>query len=81
MGEGGVTPVVSGFGNRRVEAVGGKVIRVRTHGTAVRNRTRPARANRRLVSGGHCRVRTTADASLHHVLPIGATAASTVTSI
>ena len=81
MAEGGVTLVVSGFGSRREAAAGGRVIAVVTNGTAVPEVIRPVRPIRRLVFGGHCRVRTTAVASLHHVLPIGATAASTVTSI
>src|SRR3982750_2175536 len=81
MAGGGVTLVVSGFGSRREGAAGGRVITVVTNGTAVPEVIQPVRPIRRLVFGGHCRVQTTAVANLHHVLPIGATAASTVTSI
>lgn len=81
MAEGGVTLVVSGFGSKREAAAGGRVIAAVTNGTAVPEVIQLVRPNRRLVFGGHCRVRTTAAASLHHVLPIGATAVSTATSI
>ena len=81
MAEGGVTLVVSGFGSRREAAAGGRVIAVVTNGTAVPEVIQPVRPIRRLVFGGHCRARTTAAATLRHLLPIGATAVSTATSM
>jgi len=76
----GVIPVVSGFGNRRAVAGGGKAIAVATIGTVARAVMDPARGqNRHLVIGGHCHVRTTALAITNAPFrPSGATAVSMV---
>ena len=78
MAEGGVIPVVSGFGNMRAVG-GGKAIAVVTIGTVARAVMDPARGqNRHLVIGGHCHVRTIAVAITNAFRPSGATAVSMV---
>lgn len=77
MEEDGVTPVVSGFGNRITAAGGGKVTAVVINGMAGPDRMEIVPIIRRIVRGGHYRARMVVAATTTASRRSGVTAVST----
>jgi hypothetical protein len=76
----GAILVVSGFGRRREEVGGGRVIPIPISGTAVPDLMEVVPITRRIATGGHYHVLKVADARIRRRLPVGAIAALMVTS-